>query len=213
MGVDVFDLFFKTADFIFFMSAMNTSYEQEKYFAPMSTALAVALLVICCATVWRIREIREMGFVANHGFSKRWKKGTVHCKIALFFTWLISSILIFNLKKSLSIFELCLSNALKGERIAGTTSGADPRVRRDMEERIKRIQQLSVIVAITCDLPWLSIAGMVKKVVPRLCDLAVSSCRGMFKQSSISHLFDHPCISLERDRPQAQHLWHHFRLE
>ena len=59
--------------------------------------------------------------------------------------------------------ELLNSTALQGDRIAGTTSGEDPRVKRDAEERIRRIQQLSVIVAITCDLPWLSISGMVKK--------------------------------------------------
>ena len=78
IGVDVFDLFFKTADFTFFMRARDTSDEQEEYFAPLCTALAVALFVIFCATVWRIREIREMSFVANHGYSRRWKKGIGH---------------------------------------------------------------------------------------------------------------------------------------
>ena len=72
MGVDVFDIFFKTADFIFFLRVKD---EQEEYFAPFSTALAVALLVVVCTTVWRIREIREMRFVASHGYSLRWKKG------------------------------------------------------------------------------------------------------------------------------------------
>ena len=90
MGVDVFDLLFKTADYTFFMRARDASAgsgEQEEYFVPLSTALGVALLVIFCATVWRIREIREMRFVANHGYSRRWKKGdreSVHRKITLF---------------------------------------------------------------------------------------------------------------------------------
>ena len=43
------------------------------------------------------------------------------------------------------------------DRLAGTTNGSDPRVERDMEDREKRIQQISMLLAITCDVPWLSI--------------------------------------------------------
>ena len=77
---------------------------------------------------------------------------------------------------------------MTGDRIAGTTSGEDPRyvqqknvetfttkiyvecnlkgsnndflfsrVKRDIEERQRRIQQFSLIIVIACDIPWLAI--------------------------------------------------------
>ena len=45
----------------------------------------------------------------------------------------------------------------KGDRIVGTQSGQDPRIKRDMKERIKRQKMLSSFQAFFCDLPWLVI--------------------------------------------------------
>ena len=97
---------------------MGVKDEQEEYFYPFVVALSTAIIITAIITIWQVREILEMKFVANNGYSKRWKKG---------------------------------------DRIAGTSSGEDPRVKRDMEDRERRIQQISMILAITCDIPWLSI--------------------------------------------------------
>ena len=45
----------------------------------------------------------------------------------------------------------------KGDRIVGTTSGEDPRVMRDIENREKMVQKSCLVLAITCDIPWLTI--------------------------------------------------------
>ena len=97
---------------------MGVKDEQEEYFYPLVIALSVAILVTSVLTAWQVREIMEMKFVANNGYSKKWKSS---------------------------------------DRLVGTTSGEDPRVKRDMEDREKRIQQISMILAITCDVPWCSI--------------------------------------------------------
>ena len=97
---------------------MNSYEGQEEYFYPLVVALCVALLVTIILTIWQVREIMEMRFVAKNGYSKKWKTT---------------------------------------DRLAGTSNGSDPRVDRDMEEREKRQQQISMLLAIICDFPWLSI--------------------------------------------------------
>ena len=77
--------------------------EQGEYFVPYVVAFSVSLLTTIIVIAWQVREIQEMKFVANNGYSKKWKKG---------------------------------------DRIAGTSSGEDPRVKRDMEDRQKSNQQI-----------------------------------------------------------------------
>ena len=45
----------------------------------------------------------------------------------------------------------------KGERIAGTQSGTDPRVNRDMKDRLRRQQYITSFQAFFSDLPWILI--------------------------------------------------------
>ena len=102
-------------DVYFFTGVMD---RQSEFFLPLVFALSIAVIIVGSLTIWRVREIQEMRFVAKNGYSKKWKKG---------------------------------------DRIVGTTSGEDPRVKRDIESREKRIQQLCLVLAITCDIPWLTI--------------------------------------------------------
>ena len=102
-------------DVYFFTGVMD---RQSEFFLPLVLALSTAIIIVGSLTIWRVREIQEMRFVAKNGYSKKWKKG---------------------------------------DRIVGTTSGEDPRVKRDIESREKRIQQLCLVLAMTCDIPWLTI--------------------------------------------------------
>ena len=115
MSMDILDVYLKCQDFYIFMKSVE---EQIEYFKPLLSALTIASIIIFFSTIWRLKEVREMRFVAAHGYSRRWKKG---------------------------------------ERIVGTGSGTDPRVARDMKDRLRRQQYLTSFQAFFSDLPWLTI--------------------------------------------------------
>ena len=117
MLMDFFDVYLKCQDFYIFM-IMKLGEERKEYFKPLLSALTIACIISFFSTLWRLKEVQEMRFVAAHGYSRRWKKG---------------------------------------ERMVSTGSGTDPRVARDMKDRIRRKQFLTSFQAFFSDLPWLTI--------------------------------------------------------
>ena len=71
MSMDILDVYLKCQDFYIFMKSVE---EQIEYFKPLLSALTIASIIIFFSTIWRLKEVREMRFVAAHGYSRRWKK-------------------------------------------------------------------------------------------------------------------------------------------
>ena len=70
--LDILDALLKSLDFYVFLGSVE---EQREFYNPLLISLTLALFINLCSSMWRIREILEMGFVIKYGYSLRWKKG------------------------------------------------------------------------------------------------------------------------------------------
>ena len=72
LSLDILDCLLKSLDFYVFLGSVE---EQGEFYNPLLISLTLALFINLCSSMWRIREILEMGFVIKYGYSLRWKKG------------------------------------------------------------------------------------------------------------------------------------------
>ena len=124
VSLDIADATLKLLDVIIFLGIgvfPGVVEEQGEFYYPLLVAFFIDIAIISACSGWRIREVHEMRFVMDHGYSLRWKIG---------------------------------------ERIVGTNSGTDPRIKRDMKERIKMHKLLSVFHGAISDIPWLLIVTL-----------------------------------------------------
>ena len=70
--MDILDVYLKCQNFYFFMKFVE---ERKEYFKPLLSALTIACIIKFFCTLWRLKQVHEMRFVASHGYSKSWKKG------------------------------------------------------------------------------------------------------------------------------------------